>query len=133
MKIYGGLNAILGTFFLVVAIAYGLVTDFREPVGFAAVLLLAAMMYLVAFFLRGVAKRLGTRPEEVEDAPSEAEAGEQGFFPASSWWPLIVSLVIWLAILGIIFSWWIFAVAAVGAMLAAAGWGMEFSLGRFKH
>lgn len=133
MPIYAKLQFILGIFFLIVAGAYGFVTNFREPVGFAGLLLLVAMMFMLGLFLRGVSKRLGTRPEEVDDAPVDAEAGEQGFFPPSSWWPLITSLAIWLAILGVVFSWWIFAVAVVAALIAAAGWGSEFSLGRFKH
>lgn len=133
MKTYSNLQFILVAFFLIAGGFYGFATDFREPVGLAGLLLVAAMFVLVGVFLRGVSKHLGERPEEVEDAPVQAEAGEQGFFPAKSWWPLLLSLTMWLAIIGIVFSWWFFGVAIILGLMAVAGWGLEFSRGKFQH
>lgn len=133
MQIYSKLQYILAAFFLIAGGGYAYMTRLREPVGLVGMLFIAVMFLLVGFYLRGIRKHLGIRPEEVEDAPVTAEAGEQGFFPAKSWWPLLVSLAIWLAILGIVFSWWFFGVAVILALMSAAGWGLEFSLGKFKH
>lgn len=79
--------------------------------GFVAVLLVA--LYLVA-----QARRLGPRPEDRPDALPADGAGEVGYFPGRSFWPLGAGAGATLVALGLIFGIWL--VVAGGALLVAS-------------
>ena len=58
---------VVGAFFAVVAVGYGIVTDWVEPVGWVALFLSAGLGFMIAFFLWNTARKLPARPDDEED------------------------------------------------------------------
>jgi hypothetical protein len=86
--IFGGLSM----FFVPVGVVYGLVTGWKEPVGFLALWLVGALAGLIGGYLGYTGRRIGMRPEDRQDAEIHEGAGEQGQFSPWSWWPFAVGL-----------------------------------------
>ena len=89
MRIEARLFEILTALFIVVSIAYGVLTaTFRGEVewaGTTALVLTGGLTLIIGTFFRFVARRLDTRPEDYEDADIADGAGELGFFSPHSW------------------------------------------------
>ena len=112
MRIEARLFEILTGFFILAAAVYGNTDCDFEPggiewAGTTALVLTAGLAMIIGTFFRFVARRLDTRPEDYEDADIADGAGELGFFPPHSWWPILIALA--------------FSVAAVGRPLAPIG------------
>lgn len=127
--VFGGLVP----FFLIVAIAYGMLTRFDEPVGFVALLLLAGLCGLVGFFLFITGRRIDPRPEDDPLGTIESAAGEYGEFSPHSWWPLVLALGAALIFIGVGIGWWICGVGAVVGLIGLVGLIFEFSRGQHAH
>ena len=56
------------------------------------------------------------RPEDRLEAEVVDGAGELGFFPPYSWWPLWCACALAVCVLGVVFGWWLFIIG-VGAGL----------------
>ena len=56
---------------------------------------------LVTFYLGILARRMDPRPEDRKDGEIVEGAGELGFFPPYSWWPLWCALTLAVVVLGI--------------------------------
>lgn len=138
MRTTSRIFTILFVFFLIVGAVYGFVTAQwmpmgLEPVGFAAILMLAGMAAMIAAVLAMNAKRFSDRPEDIEDAPVSADAGIQGSFAPYSWWPLWCSLAAAMVFLGVAAGFWVAWLGAVVAIYGVTGWVMEFSRGQHAH
>ena len=138
MRTTSRIFTILFVFFLIVGAVYGFVTAQwmpmgLEPVGFAAILMLAGMAAMIAAVLAMNAKRFSDRPEDIEDAPVSADAGIQGSFAPYSWWPLFAAIGGAMAFLGVAAGWWILALGMVPTLIGVIGWVMEFSVGKYRH
>ena len=79
-------------FFVPLAIIYGIVTSWHEPVGAAALFLTGGLALLIGLFLWITSRRIDPRPEDDPSADISEGAGEQGVFAPYSWWPLPVRL-----------------------------------------
>lgn len=129
---------ILAIFFLIVAIAYGLLTGFFEPlgietVGFPAILALSGLGAMIALYLTLTNRRHPQSASDRLDAEVEDEAGVQGSFAPYSWWPLWASMGAALVFLGVAAGWWILALGSIVAIYGVIGWVMEFSTGQYEH
>jgi hypothetical protein len=122
-----------GAFFLLVAIVYGVLTDFQELVGFPAILLSASLAFMVGIYFRMLAKRHGERPEDREEAAISEEPGDQGLYAPWSWWPFVVALGCALAFVAMAVGWWVMVPAAIVSLVGLVGWVFEYSTGRFAH
>ena len=82
--------------------------------------LLAAMMTL---YLGFHAAKMEPRPEDLKDAEIADGAGELGFFPPYSWWPLWCALALGVIVYGVALgAWWLFIIGvALGASPCRAG------------
>ncbi len=91
-------------FYLIAGGAYWILAG--DPVGVTA-LLVASLFGAVgganAWLWR---RRIGDRSEDIADATIAANAGQIGYFPASSAWPLPISAGIALVALGVLFGLW---------------------------
>lgn len=92
MKSTARIFYILSAFFVVVGIAYAIITGRNEPmgiepVGFAAFLAAAGLALMIAIYLSMNVKAHPDRPEDNLHAEVEDEAGVQGSFAPYSWWP----------------------------------------------
>ena len=133
MKLEANVFLLPGAFFLLVAVVYGFLTDFQELVGFPAILLSAALAFMVGIYFHMLAKRHGTRPEDREDAVISEEPGDQGLYAPWSWWPLVLALGCALAFVAMAVGWWVMVPAAIVSVIGLVGWVFEFSTGRFTH
>lgn len=132
MKAESLIFGVCGAFFVLVAPAYWFIA--YDPTGTAALTMTALLCLLVAFYLGFHASKMDPRPEDLKDSEIADGAGELGFFPPSSWWPL------WCAATGaiVVFSiaymaWWLFIVGAVLGLVSLSGWIFQFYIGDHAH
>ena len=97
MHIEARLFEFLTAFFALASVVYGVLTAMYAPggiewAGTTALVLTTGLSLIVGTFFRFVARRLDTRPEDYEDAEIADGAGELGFYPPHSWWPLMIAL-----------------------------------------
>lgn len=138
MKASVKIFTILGTFFAIVAAAYGIVTGLYEPLGiepagFPALIALAGLGFLIAGALRAADRKNPTQPEDDLDGELEDHAGVQGSFSPGSWAPLWTALGAGMCFLGVAAGWWIAAGGIIIAMYGVVLWVMEFSIGQHAH
>lgn len=110
----------------------------EDPTGTSALVMTALLTSMVTFYLTLHARRMdkaGTlRPEDNLDGEIADGAGELGFFPPYSWWPLWCGLALGLIVLGLALAAWFMAViGAVFGIGAACGWIFEYYRGEFAH
>ena len=67
-------------FFIPLAIIYGIVTNWHEPVGAAALFLTGGLALLIGLFFWITSRRIDPRPEDDPNADISEGAGEQGVF-----------------------------------------------------
>ena len=133
MKIEANVFLLPGAFFLLVAVVYGFLTDFKELVGFPGILLSAGLAFMIGIYFQMLAKRHGVRPEDREDGEIAELAGDQGFYSPWSWWPLVLAAGAALSFVALAVGWWIMVPAGIIALVGLVGWVFEFSTGRFSH
>jgi uncharacterized membrane protein len=120
-------------FFAPIAVIYGVVTSWDEPVGAVAITLVAGLSALIAGYFYLLSRRIDPRPEDNPYGEIAEGAGELGMFAPYSWWPLWTALAAAALFLGMAVGLWMMAVAAPLAALAAIGWVMEYYRGAHAH
>ncbi|SNS45298.1 Cytochrome c oxidase subunit IV [Micrococcales bacterium KH10] len=138
MKTESRLFAWTGYFFLIATTIYGFSTyrwapEGLEPVGTAALLLVAALSLMIGVYLRVTARRIDPRPEDDPRAKIEDSPGDQGAFAPWSWWPLVLASSAALCFLGVAAGWWLFVIGVLVSAIALVGWVFEFSRGQHSH
>lgn len=129
MKNEYNLFLLLAVFFAPVGLAYGIFTDWREPVGPAGLFLSAGLGLMVAFYLRVTGRRLPERPEDNPGGEIDDLEGEYGFFSPHSWWPLPLAGAAAVCFLGLAVGWWLFIIGAAFGVVALVGWTFEYFKG----
>jgi hypothetical protein len=123
-----------GTFFFIpLAIIYGIVTSWHEPVGASALFLTGGLALLIGLFLWITSRRIDPRPEDDPSADISEGAGEQGVFAPYSWWPLPVGFAGALVFAGLALGWWLVGIGVVFGAIALVGWVYEFYRGEHAH
>ena len=132
MKSEAWIFAIVTIFFLLVSPSYWFITgDWTGTSALTMTTLLAAM---VTVYLGLHANRMDPRPEDRKDGEIADGAGELGFFPPYSWWPLWCALTIGVCVFGIAAgAWWLFIIGCVLGALALCGWVFEYYRGVHAH
>lgn len=121
----------VGVFFLFVAPVYWVMSE--DPTGTTALVMTLLLCLMMAFYLGFVAKQVNPRPEDSKDADIVDGAGELGFFPPYSWWPLWCSLVFGGLMLGIVVGWWLFLLILPFGAITVIGWVFEYYRGLHAH
>jgi hypothetical protein len=88
---------------------------------------------LVTFYLGFHAKKMDLRPEDNKVAEIVEGAGELGFFPPYSWWPLWCALALTVCVLGVVFGWWLLFIGFSIGTITLSGWVFEFYRGEHAH
>ena len=127
------LFSVIGAFFAAVAVGYGIVTDWVEPVGWVALFLSAGLGFMIAFFLWTVARKLPYRPEDDEDGEIHQQEGPYGTFSPYSWWPLWLSLAATIIFLGTAVGLWVAVFGFIMGAWAVCGWVFEYYTGEHAH
>jgi hypothetical protein len=101
--------------------------------GTSALVMTALLGFLLAFFLGVLAKQIPTRPEDDKEGDISDGAGELGFFPPFSWWPLAVAAAFATFALGAAIAWWLAFVGVALSLLAIMGYVFEYYRGVHAH
>jgi Cytochrome c oxidase subunit IV len=129
MKIEYKLFVILAIFFVPVGLAYGVFSNWEEPVGSVGLFLAAGLAAMIAFYLRVTGRRLPERPEDNPGGEIAEQEGDYGFFSPHSWWPLPLAAAGALCFLGLAVGWWLFIMGAALGVVALVGWTFEYFKG----
>lgn len=131
MKAEAWVFGILTVFVLIVTPIYWIMSN--DPTGTTALVMTFFLSLLVAFYLSVTGRRMDERPEDRKDAEIADGAGELGFFPPYSWWPLWCALTLSVIVLGIVFGWWLFIVGTAIGIVTLSGWVFEYYRGDHAH
>jgi hypothetical protein len=131
VKVEGLIFVCLTAFFVIVTPAYWFLS--HDPTGTAALVMSTLLAGLISFYTLITARRVGPRPEDRKDADIEEGAGEVGFFSPHSWWPLYCGLSLAVAVLGIVFGWWLFLIAVGLGTVSVLGLVFEYYRGVHAH
>ena len=131
MKAESWIFVICTVFFVLVAPAYWFITG--DPTGTSALVMTALLTALVSFYLGFHASRMEPRPEDRKDGEIADGAGELGFFPPYSWWPLWCAMTAATVVLGIAIGWWLAIIGVVFGAAALVGWVFEYYRGEHAH
>jgi hypothetical protein len=118
-------------FFVLVAPAYWLVTS--DPTGTSALVMTALLTTLVSFYLGFHATRMEPRPEDRKDGEIADGAGELGFFPPYSWWPMWCTMCLATIVLGVVIGWWLVIIGGTLGVVALSGLVFEYYRGEHAH
>ncbi len=118
-------------FFVLVTPAYWLITG--DWTGTSALTMTALLVGMVSLYLGFHAARMEPRPEDRKDGEIADGAGELGFFPPYSWWPLWCGLTLAVCVLGVVIGWWLFIIGSFLGLLALQGWIFEYYRGEHAH
>jgi hypothetical protein len=105
----------------------------NDPTGTAALTLTFFLLLMIALYLGLLARRMDPRPEDKKSGEIAEGAGELGFFPPQSKWPLFVGLTFTLFILGPVFGWWLMILGVVFGTVTLTGLVFEYYRGDYAH
>jgi len=127
-------------FLALVTPAYWLVTDASghtdggDWTGTSALAMTTLLTLMVTIFLGFHAQKMDPRPEDRKDAEIADGAGELGFFPPYSWWPLWCALALSTVVYGVaVLAWWLVILGGVFGAVALSGWIYEYYRGEHAH
>ena len=112
MKIEAWIFAISTAFFVVVSPAYWLIAG--DWTGTSALVMTTLLMAMVTLYLGFHASKMEPRPEDRKDAEIADGAGELGFFPPYSWWPLWCGASLAVMVYGVALGAWWLVIIGVG-------------------
>ncbi len=105
MKVEAWVFGMVAIFLIPVVPIYWLMS--RDAAGTAALIMTFLLTLMIAAYVGLVARRMDPRPEDRRAGEIAEGAGELGFFPPSSVWPLFLALALVVFALGPVFGWWL--------------------------
>jgi hypothetical protein len=138
MKVEAWLFGITTVFLVLVTPAYWFITDAGETgadwTGTSALAMTTLLAAMVTLYLGFHAQRMDARPEDRTDGEIADGAGELGFFPPFSWWPLWCALCLATITLALaVTAWWLAIIGGVVGALALSGLVFEYYRGEHAH
>ncbi|WP_109509968.1 cytochrome c oxidase subunit 4 [Nocardioides speluncae] len=132
MKAETWIFVITTAFFALVTPAYWFIT--HDWTGTSALVMSTLLVLMVSIYLGFHAARMDPRPEDRKDGEIAEGAGELGFFPPYSWWPLWCASTLAVCVLGVALGqWWMFVVGTGLGVIALSGWVFEYYRGEHAH
>jgi len=131
VKVEAWIFAITTAFFVVVSPAYWLIAG--DWTGTSALVMTTLLAAMVTLYLGFHAAKMEPRPEDRKDGEIADGAGELGFFPPYSWWPLWCASSLAVCVIGTVFGWWLFLIGVGFGSMALIGWVFEFYRGEHAH
>lgn len=125
-------------FLVLVTPAYWFITDGGDTgadwTGTSALVMTTLLTAMVTLYLGFHAKKMDPRPEDRKDAEIADGAGELGFFPPYSWWPLWCGLTLAVIVFGVaVGAWWLFIIGLALGAIALSGLVFEYYRGEHAH
>lgn len=119
-------------FFLLVSPSYWFIT--YDWTGTSALVMTTLLAAMVTLYLGFHAARMDPRPEDRKEAEIADGAGELGFFPPYSWWPLWCALTLGVIVYAVALgAWWLAIIGGTLGALALSGWIFEYYRGEHAH
>lgn len=132
MKVETYFFGIAAVFFALVTPGYWFIA--KDPTGTAALVMTTLLAALVTFYLGFHASKMEPRPEDSIDGEIADGAGELGFFPPFSWWPLWAAATLAVSVYAVaVAAWWLFVVGLGLGAIALTGWIFEYYHGEHAH
>lgn len=130
--------AICTVFLVLITPAYWFITSAGDTggdwTGTSALTMTTLLTLMVTFYLGFHAKKMEPRPEDRKDAEIADGAGELGFFPPYSWWPLWAALTLGTIVFGVAMTaWWLAIIGGVLGAVATSGLVYEYYRGEHAH
>lgn len=140
MKAEAWIFGVTTVFLVLVTPAYWFVTDSDEHgtsgdwTGTSALVMTGLLTLMVTLYLGFHAKKMDPRPEDRADGEIAEGAGELGFFPPYSWWPLWCGATLGVMVFGAaVGAWWLFIIGGVLGAVALSGLVFEYYRGEHAH
>ncbi|MCW2803751.1 MAG: hypothetical protein QOF52_2868 [Propionibacteriaceae bacterium] len=105
----------------------------KDPTGTAALILTFFLTLMITGYLGLIAHRIDPRPEDKKDGEIAEGAGELGFFPPQSIWPLFCAMTMALIALGPVFGWWLTILGFAIGVVTCTGWIYQYYRGEHAH
>jgi len=132
MKVEAWIFAITTAFFVVVSPAYWLIAG--DWTGTSALVMTTLLAAMVTLYLGFHAAKMEPRPEDRKDGEIADGAGELGFFPPYSWWPLWCAASLAVIVYAVaVAAWWMVIIGFCVGALALSGWVFEYYRGEHAH
>jgi cytochrome c oxidase subunit IV len=120
-------------FFAPIAIVYGFVTKWREPLGVTGLILTSGLTLMIALYLLITSRRIDPRPEDDPHGEIFQGAGEVGHFAPYSWAPLWLGLSCALIFAGLAVGPWLVLIGLAVTGPALILWVFEYYRGEHAH
>jgi cytochrome c oxidase subunit IV len=137
VKVEAWIFGSLTIFMLIVTPIYWLITadanGVPEITGTVALILTFFLVFMIWAYLLLVARRMEPRPEDKKEGEIAEGAGELGFFPPSSKWPLFLSLTFVPVVIAPIYGWWLMIIGFGFGFITLTGLLYEFYRGDHAH
>lgn len=138
MKIEAWLFGLTTVFLVLVTPAYWFITDAGDTgadwTGTSALTMTTLLAAMVTLYLGFHANRMDARPEDRKEAEVAEGAGELGFFPPFSWWPLWCAMCLGTIVLALAMTaWWLAIIGGVLGIIALSGLVFEYYRGEHAH
>ncbi|MBA3781628.1 MAG: cytochrome c oxidase subunit 4 [Nocardioides sp.] len=132
MKVEAWIFIITTIFLVLVSPSYWVIS--RDWTGTSALTMATLLTLMVSLYLGFHAAKMEPRPEDRKDAEISDGAGELGFFPPYSWWPLWCGLTLAVIVFGTAMSaWWMVILGFTLGAVALSGWIFEYYRGEHAH
>ena len=137
MKVEAWTFGSLTIFMIIVTPVYWLITadanGVPEITGTVALIMTTLLVLMIWVYLLLVAGRMVPRPEDKKTGEIAEGAGELGFFPPQSKWPLFLSLTFVPVVLAPIYGWWLMIIGFAVGFVTLTGLLYEFYRGDHVH
>ena len=138
MKIEAWIFGVTTVFLVLVSPAYWFITDAGDSgadwTGTSALVMTTLLCAMITLYLGFHAGRMDARPEDRKDGEIAEGAGELGFFPPYSWWPLWCAATLGIIVFATaVLAWWLMIIGFVLGALAVSGWIFEYYRGDYAH
>jgi hypothetical protein len=131
VKVEAWIFTILAIFTAIVTPVYWQMS--KDPTGTAALILTFFLVLMIGLYLGLISRRINARPEDQKLGEIAEGAGELGFFPPASIWPLFCAGTLVLVALAPVFGWWLLVLAVITAVVTVSGWIFQFYRGDYAH
>jgi hypothetical protein len=125
-------------FLVLVTPSYWLITDSSihggDWTGTSALTMATLLTAMMSVYLGFHARRMEPRPEDRKDGEIADGAGELGFFPPYSWWPLWCALTLGVIVYGAAMAaYWLMIIGGALGVIALSGLIFEYYRGEHAH
>ena len=138
MKVEAWIFGSLTIFMIIVTPIYWFITldpitGAPEITGTVALIMTTLLVLMIWVYLLLVAGRMEPRPEDKKTGEIAEGAGELGFYPPQSKWPLFLALTFVPVVLAPIYGWWLMIIGFAVGFVTLTGLLYEFYRGDHAH